>query len=176
MVRVSVCSTDTQTIISAHQPMSGRCEQSPVGGIGVNPIKPIRRVRTRFPETWATVSLVSRTTGCGNDFGGAWAPRPVIPVMPHAAVRASTAGMGAGIRHKRPDRSWTARAYPCGLLAQRFRSPTGRGDSLRNCPVRVRIPAKAPAETRASTPPMQVLKSCLFRERCIMRPSHNWGR
>lgn len=161
MVRVSVCSTDTRTIISAHQPMSGRCEQSPVGGIGVNPIKPIRRVRTRFPETWATVSLVSRTTGCGNGFGGAWAPRPVIPVMPHAAVRASTAGMGAGIRHEWPDRLWTVRILRPrkGGIRTCFRSPTGRGNSLRNCPVRVRIPAKAPAEATASTPPDPVRTS-----------------
>lgn len=62
--------------------------------------QPIPPSAERFPETWATASLVSRPTGCGNGLGGAWAAQPVIHVMPHAAVCASTAGMGAVIRHK----------------------------------------------------------------------------
>lgn len=94
--------------------------QPSVGRVGANPIKPIRPVRERFPGTWATAFLVSRPTGCGNGLGGAWASQPVIPVMPHAVVRASTAGMGAGIRHEWPDPQWTARAYPCGLPAHAF--------------------------------------------------------
>lgn len=52
--------------------------------------------------------------------GGAWAPQPVILVMPHAAACASTAGMGAGIRHEWPDRLWTARTYPCRFPAHAF--------------------------------------------------------
>lgn len=109
---------------------------------------------------------------------GAWASQPVIPVMPHAVVRASTAGMGAGIRHEWPDRLWTVRILRPrkGGIRACFRGPTGRGDSPRNCPVRVRIPAKALAETRASTPPIQVLNACLFWERCIAGPSRNRGR
>lgn len=82
--------------------------------------QPIRPVRKRFPETWVTASLVSRPTGCGNGLGGAWASQPVILVMPHAAVCASTASMSARIRHEWPDRLWTARAYPCGLPAHAF--------------------------------------------------------
>lgn len=124
---------------------------------------PIRPVRKRFPETWVTASLVSRPTGCGNGLGGAWALQPVILVMPHAAVCASTASMSARIRHEWPDRLWTARILRPrkGGIRTRFRSPTGRGNSLRNCPVRVRIPAKALAETQASTPPISVSDSCL---------------
>ena len=57
-----------------------------------------------------------------------------------------------------------------------FRSPTGRGNAPRTHPVRVRIPAKALAETRASTPPIRVLNACLFWERCIAGPSRNRGR
>lgn len=37
-----------------------------------------------------------------------------------ATTGASTAGMGAGIRHEWPDRLWTARTYPCGLPAHAF--------------------------------------------------------
>lgn len=137
--------------------------------------QPIRPVRKRFPETWVTASLVSRPTGCGNGLGGAWASQPVILVMPHAAVCASTASMSARIRHEWPDRLWTARILRPrkGGIRTRFRSPTGRGDSLRNCPIRVRIPAKAPAETRASTPPIQVLNAYLFWERYVGRTFHN---
>ena len=93
--------------------------------------------------------------------------------MPHAVVCASTAGMGAGIRHEWPDRLWTVRILRPrkGGIRTCFRSPTGRGNSLRNCPVRVRTPAKAPAETRASTPPIQVLNAYLFWERYVGRPS-----
>lgn len=40
-----------------------------------------------------------------------------------------------------------------------FRSPTGRGNAPRTHPVRVRIPAKAPAEATASTPPDPVRTS-----------------
>lgn len=54
-----------------------------------------------------------------------------------------------------------------------FRGPTGRGDALRTHSVRVRIPAKAPAETRASTPPIQVLNAYLFWERYVGRTFHN---
>ena len=102
-----------------------------------------------------------RTALCGNGLGGAWASQPVIPVMPHAVVRASTAGMGAGIRHEWPDRLWTVRILRPrkGGIRACFRGPTGRGNSPRNCPVRVRIPAKALAETRASTPPDPVRTS-----------------
>lgn len=133
----------------------------PSEGVGANPIKPIRPVRERFPGTRATAFLVSRPTGCGNGLGGAWASQPVIPVMPHAVVRASTAGMGAGIRHEWPDRLWTVRILRPrkGGIRACFRGPTGRGDSPRNCPVRVRIPAKAPAEATASTPPDPVRTS-----------------
>ena len=123
--------------------------------------QPIRPVRERFPGTRATAFLVSRPTGCGNGLGGAWASQPVIPVMPHAVVCASTAGMGAGIRHEWPDRLWTVRILRPrkGGIRTCFRSPTGRGNSLRNCPVRVRTPAKAPAEATASTPPDPVRTS-----------------
>lgn len=133
----------------------------PVGGVGANPIKPIRPVRERFPGTRATAFLVSRPTGCGNGLGGAWASQPVIPVMPHAVVRASTAGMGAGIRHEWPDRLWTVRILRPrkGGIRACFRSPTGRGNAPRTHPVRVRIPAKAPAEAMASTPPDPVRTS-----------------
>lgn len=122
---------------------------------------PIRPVRKRFPETWVTASLVSRPTGCGNGLGGAWALQPVILVMPHAAVCASTASMSARIRHEWPDRLWTVRILRPrkGGIRTCFRSPTGRGNSLRNCPVRVRTPAKAPAEATASTPPDPVRTS-----------------
>lgn len=86
---------------------------------------------------------------------------PVIPVMPHAAVCASTASMSARIRHEWPDRLWTVRILRPrkGGIRTCFRSPTGRGNSLRNCPVRVRTPAKAPAEATASTPPDPVRTS-----------------
>lgn len=92
---------------------------------------------------------------------GAWASQPVIPVMPHAVVRASTAGMGAGIRHEWPDRLWTVRILRPrkGGIRACFRSPTGRGNAPRTHPVRVRIPAKAPAEAMASTPPDPVRTS-----------------
>ena len=68
--------------------------------------------------------------------------------MPHAVVCASTASMSARIRHEWPDRLWTVRILRPrkGGIRTCFRSPTGRGNSLRNCPVRVRIPAKALAE------------------------------
>lgn len=97
----------------------------------------------------------------------------MILVMPHAVVCASTASMSARIRHEWPDRLWTVRILRLrkGGIRTCFRSPTGRGNSLRNCPVRVRIPAKAPAETRASTPPIQVLNAYLFWERYVGRPS-----
>lgn len=93
--------------------------------------------------------------------------------MPHAVVCASTASMSARIRHEWPDRLWTVRILRPrkGGIRTCFRSPTGRGNSLRNCPVRVRTPAKAPAETRASTPPIQVLNAYLFWERYVGRPS-----
>lgn len=109
---------------------------------------------------------------------------PVIPVMPHAAVCASTASMSARIRHEWPDRLWTVRILRPrkGGIRTCFRSPTGRGNSLRNCPVRVRIPAKAPAEATASTPPdpvrtsagtgtmlRQVLSITGIRNRCSAR-------
>ena len=151
--------------------------QPSVGRVGANPIKPIRPVRERFPGTRATAFLVSRTTGLWERSRwehGRHSPCSLSCLMPQYARPPQAWVQGSGT--KRPDRSWTARAYPCGLFAQCFRSPTGRDDSLRNCPVRVRIPAKAPAETRASTPPIRVLNACLFRERCIARPSHNWGR
>ena len=75
--------------------------------------------------------------------------------MPHAVVCVSTVSMSARIRHEWPDRLWTVRILRPrkGGIRTCFRSPTGRGNSLRNCPVRVRTPAKAPAEATASTPP-----------------------
>ena len=135
--------------------------QPSVGRVGANPIKPIRPVRERFPGTWATAFLVSRPTGCGNGLEEHGGSAPVIPVMPHAAVCASTASMSARIRHEWPDRLWTVRILRPrkGGIRTCFRSPTGRGNSLRNCPVRVRTPAKAPAEATASTPPDPVRTS-----------------
>ena len=123
--------------------------------------QPIRPVRKRFPETWVTAFLVSRPTGCGNGLEEHGSSAPVIPVMPHAVVCASTASMSARIRHEWPDRLWTVRILRPrkGGIRTCFRSPTGRGNSLRNCPVRVRTPAKAPAEATASTPPDPVRTS-----------------
>lgn len=161
MIRASVCSTDTRIIAGAHH--SRMMRTAPVGGVGANPIslsRPVRkgslrrgrpRLSSADPQDVGTVSAEHGSSA------------PVIPVMPHAAVCASTASMSARIRHEWPDRLWTVRILRPrkGGIRTCFRSPTGRGNSPRNCPVRVRTPAKAPAETRASTPPISVSDSCL---------------
>ena len=148
-------------IAGAHH--SRMMRTAPVGGVGANPISlsaqcgkgSLERGRPRFlsadPQDVGTVSAEHGSSA------------PVIPVMPHAAVCASTASMSARIRHEWPDRLWTVRILRPrkGGIRTCFRSPTGRGNSLRNCPVRVRIPAKALAETQASTPPISVSDSCL---------------
>ena len=143
--------------------------------------QPIRPVRKRFPETWATASLVGRPTGRGNGPGGAWAsvcdPR-------HAPCRSMRVHRGHGCR----DPARVAEStVDCADISLRiacacFRSPTGRGNAPRTHPVRVRIPAKAPAEATASTPPdpvrtsagtgtmlRQVLSITGIRNRCSAR-------
>lgn len=146
-------------IAGAHH--SRMMRTAPVGGVGANPISlsaqcgkgSLERGRPRFlsadPQDVGTVSAEHGSSA------------PVIPVMPHAAVCASTASMSARIRHEWPDRLWTVRILRPrkGGIRTCFRSPTGRGNSLRNCPVRVRTPAKAPAEATASTPPDPVRTS-----------------
>ena len=128
-------------------------------GLTANPIKPIRPVRERFPGTRATAFLVSRPTGCGNGLGGAWGFSPRDP------CHASCCSMRVHRRHGCRDPARVAGStVDCAGISLRiacacFRGPTGRGDSPRNCPVRVRIPAKAPAEAMASTPPDPVRTS-----------------
>ena len=105
-------------IAGAHH--SRMMRTAPVGGVGANPICPsakcgqgfLSRNRLRLlsadPHDVETVSVEHGSSA------------PVIPVMPHAVVCASTASMSARIRHEWPHRLWTARAYPCGLPAHAF--------------------------------------------------------
>lgn len=133
--------------------------QPSVGRVGANPIKPIRPVRERFPGTWATAFLVSRPTGCGNGLGGAWGFSPCDP------CHASCCSMRVHRRHGCKDSARVVEStVDCAGISLRiacacFRSPTGRGNAPRTHPVRVRIPAKAPAEAMASTPPDPVRTS-----------------
>lgn len=135
--------------------------------------QPIRPLRKRFPETWVTAFLVSRPTGCGNGLGGAWEFSPCDP------CHASCCSMRVHRKHECKDSTRVVGSIvDCAGISLRiacacFRGPTGRGDALRTHSVRVRIPAKAPAETRASTPPIQVLNAYLFWERYVGRTFHN---
>lgn len=107
---------------------------------------------------------------------GAWGFSPCDP------CHASCCSMRVHRKHECKDPARVVEStVDCAGISLRiacacFRGPTGRGNAPRTHPVRVRIPAKALAETRASTPPIRVLNACLFWERCIAGPSRNRGR
>lgn len=92
---------------------------------------------------------------------GAWRFSPCDPCHASCCSMRVHRKHECRIRHEWPDRLWTVRILRPrkGGIRTCFRSPTGRGNSLRNCPVRVRTPAKAPAEATASTPPDPVRTS-----------------
>lgn len=145
-------------IAGAHH--SRMMRTAPVGGVGANPICPSAKCGQGFLSR-NRLRLLSADPHDVETVSVEHGRHTVILVMPHAVVCASTAGMGAGIRHEWPDRLWTVwilRPRKGGIRAC-FRSPTGRGNAPRTHPVRVRIPAKAPAEAMASTPPDPVRTS-----------------
>lgn len=146
-------------IAGAHH--SRMMRTAPVGGAGANPICPSAKCGQGFLSRNRLRLLSADPQDVGTVSAEHGSSAPVIPVMPHVAVCASTASMSARIRHEWPDRLWTVRILRPrkGGIRTCFRSPTGRGNSLRNCPVRVRTPAKAPAEATASTPPDPVRTS-----------------
>lgn len=160
-IHASVCSMDTWISSAPIILMGGRCEQPSVGRVGANPISLSAQCGKGFLERGRPRFLSADPQDVGTVSAEHGSSAPVIPVMPHVAVCASTASMSARIRHEWPDRLWTVRILRSrkGGIRTCFRSPTGRGDSPRNCPVRVRTPAKAPAEATASTPPDPVRTS-----------------
>lgn len=93
---------------------------APVGGVGANPISLSAQCGKGFLQRDRSRCLSADPQAVGTVSVEHGVSAPVIPVMPHAAVCASTAGMSARIRHEWPDRLWTARAYPCGLPAHAF--------------------------------------------------------
>ena len=93
---------------------------------------------------------------------GAWGFSPCDP------CHASCCSMRVHRKHECKDPARVVEStVDCAGISLRiacacFRGPTGRANAPRTHPVRVRIPAKALAETRASTPPIRVLNACLF--------------
>ena len=158
-------------IAGAHH--SRMMRTAPVGGVGANPISLSAQCGKGSHILRVTAFLVSRPTGCGNGLGGAWEFSPCDP------CHASCCSMRVHRKHECKDSTRVAGSIvDCAGISLRiacacFRGPTGRGDALRTHSVRVRIPAKAPAETRASTPPIQVLNAYLFWERYVGRTFHN---